>query len=43
MGENRDVYQMLESLNTHELVLKDLEVHTLIHIARIAASIGNKP
>ena len=36
------MYQTLETLGTHELVLKDLEVHIAVHVAGVAAVTGSK-
>ena len=41
LGEDGEAYQMMENLSTQELVLKDLEVHTSIHVARVFTVMGN--
>ena len=33
---------MVEGLTTHELVLRDMEVHMSIHVAGVTAVTGNK-
>ena len=41
-GDDDSAYQKVEGLATHELVLRDIEVHMQIHVAGVTAAMGNK-
>ena len=42
LGEEDGAYQTVEGLATHELVMRDLELHMLIHTVGVTAVTGNK-
>ena len=41
-GDSGGAYQMVEGLTTHELVLRDMEVHIHIHVTDITAAMAIK-